>query len=531
MLAVVALALLLAACGDGSATSSSVPPAAATAATSPAPTSPASTQPSRPDLTEPDTAAPDTAAPTTARLTTTAPAAASRPVIEWQPCGPQRECGRLSVPLDHDRPDAGTISLAVVRRLADDPTRRIGSLLVNPGGPGFGGTVLVESAELVYSAELLERFDIVGWDPRGTGDSTPAVDCVDDYDPYFALDPSPDDRAERTALLRATNEFGARCAERSGDLLRYVSTEASARDMDLLRQALGEDEISYFGFSYGSELGATWVTLYPDTVRAAVLDGAVDPTADVLERARQQAAGFEAAFEDFLADCSARVDCPLQRHGDPAPVVDGLLERLDASPLPVDPTRTPVTPGVAATAIVNALYSDTSWPILADALSSAVDGDGAPLLALYDQYYQRRADGSYGDELEAYYATMCLDQGASAIGLDEELRRLAEVAPRLGSAWALELQVCAGWPVPPAGTVAVTGAGAGPVLVVGTTGDAATPLAGTRAMASALAEGRLVVVEADQHTGYGANPCIDEVVDRYLVDLVPPPEGAVCPPA
>ncbi len=417
----------------------------------------------------------------------------------------------------------------MVRRLADDPARRIGSLLVNPGGPGFGGTVLAESAEFIYSAELLERFDIVGWDPRGTGDSEPTIDCVDDYDPYFSLDPSPDDDAEWVELVEATTEFATQCAERSGALLRHVSTVASARDMDLLRAALGEDRISYFGFSYGSELGATWLTLFPDTVRAAVLDGAADPTTGLFEWARQQAAGFEAAFDTLLDQCASDPDCPLGRDGDPRAAVDELLARLEEDPLPVFDGRTPVTVGVALTAIADALYSASSWPVLVSALDDARRGDGAGLLLLYDDYYQRRPDGGYGDELEAYFAVSCLDdERPDRSRSDERLRALREVAPRLGSAWELELQVCAAWPVPPTGRVRITGAGAGEVLVIGTTGDAATPLPSTRAMAEALEGGRLVVVEAEQHTGYGTNPCIDEIVERYLVDQVLPPEGTTC---
>ena len=243
-------------------------------------------------------------APTAPPATADAP---PRPTIDWTTCGTGLDCGRLAVPIDHDRPDAGTIELSLVRHRASDPDRRIGSLLVNPGGPGFGGSVLAAQAEFVYGPELLGAFDIIGWDPRGTGASSPAVDCVDEIDPYFGLDSSPDDEAERRAIEDAADRFTAGCVRRSGEVLPFVSTTASARDIDLIRRALGEDTISYFGFSYGSELGAAWVTLFPDTVRAAVLDGAADPTVGYLEQNLQQAAGFEAAFDTFLADCARRL--------------------------------------------------------------------------------------------------------------------------------------------------------------------------------------------------------------------------------
>ncbi len=199
--------------------------------------------------------------------------------IDWTSCGDGLDCGRLAVPLDYEDPDSPTITLNLVRHRATDPDERIGSLLVNPGGPGLDGVWLAETAPLIYPG-LIERFDIIGWDPRGTGASDPAIDCVDSYDPYYALDPTPDTPEEEQVAEESRVEFGEACLRRMGaEVLAHVSTRESATDMDSIRRALGEETISYFGFSYGSELGATWATLFPDTVRAAVLDGASDPTA------------------------------------------------------------------------------------------------------------------------------------------------------------------------------------------------------------------------------------------------------------
>lgn len=427
--------------------------------------------------------------------------------------------GTLDVPLDYDDPDGTTITLYLIRHRAVDPASRIGSLLVNPGGPGYGGSGLAYGADGIYGQDLLDRFDIIGWDPRGTGLSQPAIDCVDNYDTYFGLDSSPDSPEERQALIDVGTEFGKNCLRRNKDVLPFISTENSARDMDFIRSALGEQEISYFGFSYGSELGTTWATLFPDTVRAAVVDGAVDPTVGYLQQNIQQAAGFEATFTTFLAQCSAAPTCAFHNGGDAEGAYDALAEEIDANPITVDPDRTDVTQGVLTTAVSDAMYDQSYWPQLEQALADLQTGDGQGVLDLYDDYYGYFGD-EWGDSLEAYFAIGCLDDPGST-GPDDLYSHEAEfaaAAPRLGRGWMAELTFCSVWPVPAAAIVTITGRDAGPILVVGTTGDPATPLEGTRKMAQALEDGHLVVVTADQHTGYGVNTCVNEVVDNYLVD-------------
>jgi len=454
--------------------------------------------------------------------------------INWAACpdtAPESlvQCGNLEVPFDYDNPDEGSFVLYIKRRQATVPSERIGSLLVNPGGPGFGGSSLADDASYYFSETLLNRFDIIGWDPRGTGLTTPAVDCVDSFDEYVGLDSPPDTPEEKQALIDASQAFNDKCEENAGTILPYISTRASAADMNSIRLALGEEKITYFGFSYGSELGATWATMYPNTVRAAVLDGATDPLSTSTEAGLAQAGGFEKQLTTFLAQCSKKATCEFHNDGNSEDAIDALLLDLDANPLVVSAERTPVTQGVAFTAIAQAMYSDSYWPQLQSALADAQKGDGAGLLALYDDYYQRNPDGSYGNQLEAFLAISCLDDpGASSIEeVDASVDAFVAAAPRLGANFAHGYS-CALWPVPQAQQVTVSGKGAGPIIVIGTTGDASTPLSSSRKMAKALESGVLLVVEADQHTGYGINTCIITAVDNYLIDLTVPVNETTC---
>jgi pimeloyl-ACP methyl ester carboxylesterase len=456
----------------------------------------------------------------------------SSDTISWAACPESPapfECGQLAVPFDYDNPGTGSFVLSLMRRPAEIPESRIGSLLVNPGGPGFGGTTVAEQAEWYFSTELLEQFDVVGWDPRGTGASTPAVDCTEDYDRYFGIDSPPNDDDAKQKMIDLTQEFVDLCVERNGEMLKYISTEASARDMDSIRNALNEDKISYFGFSYGSELGATWVTLFPDTVRAAVFDGASDPNASGFDQSMAQLKGFEQQLDAFLANCAKRVACKIYNNGKPAALFDQLAIVIDTKPIVVSSDRTPVTQGVFYTAVVQAMYSNTLWPQLETALADAAKGNGAQLLALYDDYFQRQPDGSYGNELEAFLAISCLDdpEGSTVADVDADVARFAAAAKRLGENFGYGY-ACALWPHRVAERVVVTGKGAGPIVVIGTTGDAATPLASTRKAANNLEQGVLVIVEADRHTGYGLNSCVVQNVDAYLISLKAPKIETYC---
>jgi pimeloyl-ACP methyl ester carboxylesterase len=454
--------------------------------------------------------------------------------FNWKACDDSAstttvQCSTLQVPFDYNNPSAGTFTLYVKLLPAANPTLRIGSMMVNPGGPGFGGSSLADDASYYFSSDITDHFDIIAWDPRGTGKSTPAIDCVDDYDEYFGIDSPPDSPEEKQALIDASQAFNDECMANSGEILPYISTQASATDMDSIRQALGEDKISYFGFSYGSELGATWATMFPQTVRAAVFDGAVDPQATSSQEGMAQAGGFEGQLTTFLAACSENNTCAFYNGGKAEAAFDALLFALDAKPLVVSKDRTPVTQGVAFTAVAQAMYSDSNWPQLEQALVDAQQGDGSGLLQLYDDYYQRKEDGSYGNELEAFLAISCLDDpGSTSIkDVEDAVPDYVAVAPRLGANFGYGYS-CALWPVKPAIKIDVTGKGAGPIVVIGTTGDPATPLASTRKMAAALEQGVLLVVEANKHTGYGANECINTAVDSYLIDLTVPVNDTIC---
>ena len=288
--------------------------------------------------------------------------------IEWTSLGDATRGGRLEVPIDYANPDAGHVQPVPrppprrrprrAHRLdARQPRRaRIRRDRSSPSRPSSS-----------TAQDLLDRFDIIGWDPRGTGESEPFIDCIDNYDEYYAsTDITPDDDAERQQIIDLAEDFADQCVESNEDIIQFVGTNNSARDMDTIRRALGEDEISYFGFSYGSELGGTWATLFPDTVRAAVLDGAADPNADELEGSLQQTAGFEATLATFLAQCSDNPDCAFHNDGDAEGAFDQLMLKIDEKPLPTEPGRPLLTRGVALQGVAEAMYSDVLWADLED---------------------------------------------------------------------------------------------------------------------------------------------------------------------
>lgn len=462
---------------------------------------------------------------------TLAPGAASEltdqwptPTIDWVECGPGLECGTIDVPIDYTDPDSKMASLNLVKHPSTSSSKRIGSLLVNPGGPGFGGAILAERADGIYSTALLEAFDIIGFDPRGTGESVPAIDCIDDYDTWFAGgDITPDTPAEHDEIVQTQQDFTNECFSKNADILEFAGTNNVARDMEMIRRALGEEKISYFGFSYGSELGATWATLFPRTVRAAVLDGASDPEADPLEDLLQQNKGFEDAINRFLEQCAQNRGCEL--YPDAERLFDDLMESLDENPIPTSPGRPDLTRGMALTAVAQAMYSDGYWPQLETALLDAINGNGAGLLELWDQYFQRYPDGTYGNELEAFVNILCADR-AERLTVEEAdalVPQFQANAPRFAPGTTGDY-TCTFWPAARDARADITGKGAGPIVVIGTTGDAATPLKGTRNMAKVLEDGRLIVVDADRHTGYTSSLCAQKAVDSYLIDLTTPAE-------
>jgi len=522
-LAAIAVAATLAACAGSSGDGEPPPATRATAA----PRS-IETIASEPTASEPATSGVDVA---TTSTTVPAPLEYS---IEFEDLGAGVEGGWVTVPLDYDDPQGATLDLWVTRHRTESDGR-VGVLFANNGGPGVPASSIAAGVRGWVEDPLVERFDVVSWDPRGTGESGGAVDCIDDadYDRFFAsADITPEDDAEREELIALARDFADNCIAAVGvDVLPHLGTNNTARDMDAIRQALGEDQVSYLGYSYGSELGAVWATLFPDTVRAAVLDGAAHPDPDGIEPAKQQQLGFERVFNAFLAECSATPSCAFHNDGDAEGAFDALLQRLDDEPAPGPAGRAAVNQEVAINGVIQAMYTDRRWPALERALADAAAGDGSGLLALHDSYFQRDPqDGSYSNLLESFQAITCADE-PDRLTPDEADARAAEligVAPRLFP-YTTASYTCDFFPDPDDPRAEVTGERAGPIVVIGTTGDPSTPLESSAAMADALEEGVLVTVEANRHTAYRSGSCINDVVHEYLIWLEAPAPDTRCP--
>lgn len=453
--------------------------------------------------------------------------------LDWTTCG-DLECATAVVPLDWDDPDGDTVTLAVNRHKAAGD--RIGSLLINPGGPGGSGIDALSSIALPrFGNEVVERYDLIGFDPRGVAASTP-VTCVDgpamdqivstDFD--FATD------AGIAAAEQAYGEFGSACLTHTGPVLEHVDTVSAARDMDVLRTALGDETLTYVGYSYGTQLGATYAALFPDKVGRLVLDGALDPTLSTQELSEGQAAGFESALRAYVTDCQAGADCPLTGSVDDGLAqVEKLLDSARTSPLPTVTDRR-LTGALAFSGIALPLYDEGSWTYLTMGLDSALnDHDGSVLLQLADLYFDRDADGTYAsNSTAAFWSIGCADDRATTdvAEMREQAAAIEAVAPTVGYFFGFGGVICAQWPVPEAGGLDDYSAeGAAPILVVGTTNDPATPFAWAEGLANTLSSGTLLTYEGEGHTAYGrSNACILDSVDAYLIHGTVPPEGTRC---
>ncbi|SEG27751.1 Pimeloyl-ACP methyl ester carboxylesterase [Actinacidiphila yanglinensis] len=458
--------------------------------------------------------------------------------ITWKSCGVAGfDCGTMTVPLDYAHPVAADdIKLAVARKKATGKGKKLGSLLVNPGGPGGSAIDYLQYAALGYPSEVTSRYDMVAVDPRGVARSEP-VECLTDkqMDTYTAVDTTPDNTAEIKALTAADRTFDAACNRRSGKLLGHVSTVDSARDMDVLRGILGDPKLNYVGKSYGTFLGATYAGLFPKNVGHVVLDGAMDPSISSLESSRTQAGGFEVAFDAFAKDCVARADCPL---GTKSVAVAGkrltaLFKSLDAHPLKTGTPARPLTEALGTTGVISAMYDQSAWPSLRDALTDATKGEGDALLKLSDSYYERDDSGKYSNLMYANAAVNCLDLPPafkSPAEVEKALPSFRKASPLFGTTLAWSSLGCAYWPVAATGHAAkITANGAGPILVVGTTRDPATPYAWAQSLASQLSSGHLLTYNGDGHTAYArGSACIDSAVNAYLLAGTVPPAGKKC---
>ncbi|MCB7135283.1 alpha/beta hydrolase [Cellulosimicrobium marinum] len=454
--------------------------------------------------------------------------------LAWEDCGGGWECATAVAPLSWQDAGSGDVEIAVKRLPASG--ERVGSLLTNPGGPGASGVEFVSGAASMVGERVLEAYDLVGFDPRGVGSSS-AVQCLDDAAKDEALSTEfdvPDGAAGVEQRRAAYAEWARACADGTGALLAEVDTQSAARDMDLLRAVLGDETLTYLGYSYGTQLGATYAGLFPDRVGRLVLDGAIDTTLSAAETSEQQAVGFENALRAYVEDCQAGGACPLGGDVDTGmSQVRQVLDRAKENPFPTTSGRS-VTTTLAFYGVAVTLYNDQSWPALTQALTEAIDeGTGNTLLYLADFYNDREADGSFStNSAEAFRAVGCLDgrEDTDPDVMEDQRERIEAAAPTMGTFFTYGALRCADWPAPVAEPeFDVHASGAAPVLVLGTTNDPATPYVWAQGLADVLDSGVLVTWEGEGHTAYGrANACLEDTVDDYLVDGTVPEDGLVC---
>lgn len=461
----------------------------------------------------------------------------------WTPCvtdssGLGWTCAKIEVPLDYADPAKGSTYVMTTRRAATGPAgQRLGSLLLNPGGPGGAGIEYAQDPTVV-SKNVAAHYDLVGFDPRGVGRSDP-VRCLSDdtkaMDAFVGADPMPRTDAQVADVEKEAKAIGAACQDKSARILPYVGTPNAARDMDVIRGVVGDDKLHYLGKSYGTYLGAVYAGLFPTHTGRLVLDGAIDPTLTAKQMNVAQAQGFEKLIREFAADCTANATCPLGT--DKATAVDKLmsyLQSLQDHPVPThDGTRT-VNYALALTAVLQVMYVPQYWGDLRDALSSAMAGDGSRLLQWAD-LYNDRTNGVYDNQTDANIAINCLDrpdpdaQSAQQIK-DKEVPDYKTQAPLLGEMLAWADLACATWPAKPQTTPApITAPGSAPILVVGTKDDPATPYPWAQGLATQLQNGHLLTFNGSGHTAYTrGSQCVDNAVDAYLLQGTLPTPGIAC---
>ena len=449
-------------------------------------------------------------------------------------CASGYQCSRLTVPLDYADPGGATIRLALVRKPATDKAHRLGSLVVNPGGPGGSGISYATSGDVLDSA-LLARYDLVGFDPRGVGASDP-VECLTDsqMDQFVDTPPDPDTPAQIAQVEHESQLFAQQCEARSGPLLPEVGTVDAARDMDILRAAVGDARLNYLGKSYGTLLGATYAQEFPQRVGRFVLDGAMDPDMSADQENLTQAAAFDKELHLFLDDCVKQTNSPFGTT-DPNVAYTKLktwIDGLNAHPVTGDATRK-VDEAYALTGISVAMYDQGWWPDLRAALGSAMQGNGSTLLAMADAYNDRENGRFVDNEIAANYAVNCVDhpdEASSVAQIEAELPAFEKAAPFFGPMVDWSSLPCAYWKT---GTTdsphVIKATGSGPILVVGTTNDPATPYAWAESLAAQLANGHLLTMNGDGHTAYRrGSTCIDGAVDAYYLTGALPAAGTVC---
>lgn len=462
-------------------------------------------------------------------------------VLSWKSCGDGMQCTTAKAPLDWSKPTGPSISLALIRHRATNG-HPLGSLLVNPGGPGGSGFGFVKDS-LTYAVDstLEKNYDVVGFDPRGVGRST-KVQCykdpkvLDDY--IYSIPQSPIGSDEWiTALENDNKKFGADCLEYTGALLGHVDTVSAAKDLDLLRSALGDKKLSYLGYSYGTLLGQTYANLFPKKTGRLVLDGVVDPTITPFELDADQAKGFELNLVAFLKKCPTMKGCPFTdtvKHSKEQ--IRALLDSLDRSPIRNKDGRE-LGSQTMFTAIILPLYSVDNWPALVDLFNTVRAGQASYAFQLADAYNDRNPNGTYKDnETEAFTAINCLDYPSNpdVATMRAEAAKLDKMAPVFGHLMAYGGTSCYQWPYQPTRTAgALAAKGSAPIIVIGTTGDPATPYEMAQHVATLLENGHLITYHGNGHTAYNkdttpADQCVNTAVDNFFVHGTVPKSDPQC---
>lgn len=452
--------------------------------------------------------------------------------VKWTNCG-DAECTKVLVPMDYASPDGATVELAVSRVPATG--ERIGSLFVNPGGPGGSAFDYAKSAQGIVSSDVLDGFDIVGVDPRGVGKSDP-IECMTDAqrDALLEVDGTTDSAADEQAVVDAIAQVAALCGKNGGELVHHVGTVNVARDLDIVRSVVGDERFNYLGLSYGTNLGAVYAELFPQRVGRMVLDGALPASLDFVDITKEQAQSLEYAFHDFARDCAEQSDCPFT--GGPKKVAAKLLaflRALDDKPIMVG--KRVLNEAVASYAVLSYLYfPEYDYPALREALNALVkDREGGPLLTLLDERQSRGPDGAYLDNsTDAFYAVTCADSGetVSRDTARQYAKEWGAQMPAFGESLAWGVLTCNNWPKPGEAPITrTTAAGSAPILVVSTKHDPATPYQWGVRLADELASGHLLTWTGTNHTAYlSGSSCIDEHIDSYLLHGTVPSEGTVC---
>lgn len=461
--------------------------------------------------------------------------------LTWKKLGGGLDSTYVTVPLSWDDPTGATIKIAVARHSAG--SGKLGSLLINPGGPGGSGYDFVDQyVNYIVTPAVLKKYDIIGFDPRGVGRSEPAITCYTDpkqedkllYGTYASPYGSQGWIDELTAVEK---NWSAACLKNTGPLLGHIDAESNARDMDVIRAVLGDKKMHYLGYSYGTYLGTMYAELFPKKVGRMVLDGPIDPLVGQLDSLATQMAGFDSALKAYMADCQSQQGCPFTGSVDNGlQQVRAILDGIDARHL-VGSDGRQVDSATVATGISYTLYSKDSWPALTSMFEDLAKNDADSTLQNADGYNNRSPDGTYANETDVYAAVTCAESDIGTDGVTplQGLAKIDAAAPILGKYFAEDDYAvldtaCSNWPEPVAKLPTKFDAtGAPPIMVVATTNDPATPYAGGVSLSKQLSSGVLVTHKGEGHTVYAqGDTCVDSTVDSYLINGTVPTSDPMC---